>query len=46
MILTLGKYSDLNGKYKDIITKEDFTSKEEFFNKYPLSNDKIDLSKN
>ena len=36
---------DLNGKYRDIVTKEDFTSKEEFFNKYPLSNDKIDLSK-
>ena len=43
--IDFGKYSDLNGKYKDIITKEDFTSKEEFFNKYPLSNDKIDLSK-
>ena len=43
--IDFGKYSDLNGKYKDIVTKEDFTSKEEFFNKYPLSNDKIDLSK-
>ena len=43
--IDFGKYSDLNGKYKDIVTKEDFTSKEEFFKKYPLSNDKIDLSK-
>ena len=43
--IDFGKYSNLNGKYKDTITKEDFTSKEEFFNKYPLSNDKIDLSK-
>ena len=43
--IDFGKYSNLNGKYKDIVTKEDFTSKEEFFNKYPLSNDKIDLSK-
>lgn len=43
--IDFGKYQDLKGKYKDIITKEDFTSKEEFFNKYPLSNDKIDLSK-
>ena len=43
--IDFGKYSNLNEKYKDIVTKEDFTSKEEFFNKYPLSNDKIDLSK-
>lgn len=43
--IDFGKYQDLKGKYKDIVTKEDFTSKEEFFNKYPLSNDKIDLSK-
>lgn len=43
--IDFGKYQDLNGKYKDIVTKEDFTSKEEFFNKYPLSNNKIDLSK-
>lgn len=43
--IDFGKYSNLNGKYKDIVTKEDFTSKAEFFNKYPLSNDKIDLSK-
>ena len=43
--IDFGKYSNLKGKYKDIVTKEDFTSKEEFFNKYPLSNDKIDLSK-
>ena len=43
--IDFGKYSNLNGKYKDIVTKEDFTSKEEFFNKYPLSNNKIDLSK-
>ena len=43
--IDFGKYHDLKGKYKDIVTKEDFTSKEEFFNKYPLSNDKIDLSK-
>lgn len=43
--IDFGKYSNLNGKYKDIVTKEDFTSKEEFFKKYPLSNDKIDLSK-
>ena len=43
--IDFGKYSDLNGKYRDIVTKEDFASKEDFFNKYPLSNDKIDLSK-
>lgn len=43
--IDFGKYQDLKGKYKDIVTKEGFTSKEEFFNKYPLSNDKIDLSK-
>ena len=43
--IDFGKYQDLKGKYKDIVTKEDFTSKEEFFNKYPLSNDKIDFSK-
>ena len=43
--IDFGKYQDLKGKYKDIVTKEDFTSKEEFFNKYPLSNNKIDLSK-
>ena len=43
--IDFGKNRDLNGKYRDIVTKEDFTSKEEFFNKYPLSNDKIDLSK-
>lgn len=43
--IDFGKNRDLNGKYRDIVTKEDFTSKEEFFKKYPLSNDKIDLSK-
>ena len=43
--IDFGKNRDFNGKYRDIVTKEDFTSKEEFFKKYPLSNDKIDLSK-
>ena len=36
---------DLSGKYKDIITKEEFDSKDEFFKKYPLSGEKIDFSK-
>lgn len=36
---------DLSGKYKDIITKEEFDSKDEFFKKYPLSGEKIEFSK-
>ena len=35
--IDFGKIKDLSGKYKDIITKEEFDSKDEFFKKYPLS---------
>lgn len=43
--IDFGKIKDLNGKYKDIITKEEFDSKDAFFKKYPLSGEKIDFSK-
>lgn len=43
--IDFGKLKDLSGKYKDIITKEEFDSKDEFFNKYPLSGEKIEFSK-
>ena len=39
------KIKDLSGKYKDIITKEEFDSKDAFFKKYPLSGEKIEFSK-
>ena len=43
--IDFGKIKDLNGKYKDIITKEEFDSKDAFFKKYPLSGEKIEFSK-
>ena len=43
--IDFGKVKDLSGKYKDIITKEEFDSKEAFFKKYPLSGEKIEFSK-
>ena len=43
--IDFGKPKDLSGKYKDIITKEEFDSKDEFFKKYPLSGEKIEFSK-
>ena len=43
--IDFGKIKDLSGKYKDIITKEEFDSKDEFFKKYPLSGEKIEFSK-
>lgn len=43
--INFGKIKDLSGKYKDIITKEEFNSKDAFFKKYPLSGEKIDFSK-
>ena len=43
--IDFGKIKDLSGKYKDIITKEEFDSKDAFFKKYPLSGEKIDFSK-
>ena len=42
--IDFGKIKDLNGKYKDIITKEEFDSKDAFFKKYPLSGEKIEFS--
>ena len=43
--IDFGIPKDLSGKYKDIITKEEFDSKDEFFKKYPLSGEKIEFSK-
>ena len=43
--IDFGKIKDLSGKYKDIITKEEFDSKDTFFKKYPLSGEKIEFSK-
>lgn len=43
--IDFGKIKDLSDKYKDIITKEEFDSKDAFFKKYPLSGEKIDFSK-
>ena len=43
--IDFGKPKDLSGKYKDIITKEEFDSKDEFFKIYPLSGEKIEFSK-
>ena len=43
--IDFGEPKDLSGKYKDIITKEEFDSKDEFFKKYPLSSEKIEFSK-
>ena len=43
--IDFGKIKDLSSKYKDIITKEEFDSKDAFFKKYPLSGEKIDFSK-
>ena len=43
--IDFGMAKDLSGKYKDIITKEEFDSKDAFFKKYPLSGEKIDFSK-
>ena len=43
--IDFGKIKDLSGKYKDIITKEEFDSKDAFFKKYPLSGEKIEFSK-
>ena len=43
--IDFGMIKDLSGKYKDIITKEEFDSKDAFFKKYPLSGEKIDFSK-
>lgn len=42
--IDFGKIKDLSGKYKDIITKEEFDSKDAFFKKYPLSGEKIEFS--
>lgn len=43
--IDFGNPKDLSGKYKDLITKEEFDSKDEFFKKYPLSGEKIEFSK-
>ena len=43
--IDFGKIKDLSSKYKDIITKEEFDSKDAFFKKYPLSGEKIEFSK-
>ena len=43
--IDFGMKKDLSGKYKDIITKEEFDSKDAFFKKYPLSGEKIEFSK-
>lgn len=43
--IDFGIPKDLSEKYKDIITKEEFDSKDEFFKKYPLSGEKIEFSK-
>ena len=43
--IDFGILKDLSGKYKDIITKEEFDSKDAFFKKYPLSGEKIEFSK-
>ncbi len=43
--IDFGMIKDLSGKYKDIITKEEFDSKDAFFKKYPLSGEKIEFSK-
>ena len=43
--IDFGIPKDLREKYKDIITKEEFDSKDEFFKKYPLSGEKIEFSK-
>ena len=43
--IDFGKIKDLSGKYKDIITKEEFDSKDAFFKKHPLSSEKIEFSK-
>ena len=43
--IDFGIPKDLSGKYKDIITKEEFDSKDAFFKKYPLSGEKIEFSK-
>lgn len=42
--IDFGMAKDLSGKYKDIITKEEFDSKNDFFKKYPLSGEKIEFS--
>ena len=42
--IDFGKIKDLSSKYKDIITKEEFDSKDAFFKKYPLSGEKIEFS--
>ena len=42
--IDFGMAKDLSGKYKDIITKEEFDSKDDFFKKNPLSGEKIEFS--
>ena len=43
--MNFASYTKINGKFKDSISNEEFSSKEEFFKKYPIPSEKIDFSK-
>ena len=43
--MNFASYTKINGKFKDLISNEEFSSKEEFFKKYPIPSEKIDFSK-
>ena len=42
--INFAEYKKLNKKFKDSISSEEFGSKDEFFKKYAMPNDKIDFS--
>ena len=43
--MNFASFTKINGKFKDSISNEDFSSKEEFFKKYAIPSEKIDFSK-
>ena len=43
--INLASYTKIKDKFKDSISNEEFSSKEEFFKKYPIPSEKINFSK-
>lgn len=43
--INFAEYKKINKKFKDLISSEEFGSKDEFFKKYAIPTDKIDFSK-
>lgn len=43
--MNFASYTKINGKFKDSVSNEEFSSKEDFFKKYAIPSEKIEFSK-